>query len=51
MLGKVVNCPCGAIIRADSDDELVKLVGKHSQEVHNQEVPSKEEVLAMAQPD
>lgn len=28
-MGKVVNCPCGEVIRADTDDELVSVVQKH----------------------
>ena len=47
---KVVTCPCGEVIRSSSDDELVKLVGKHAREVHSQPEPSSEEVLAMAKP-
>ena len=47
---KIVTCPCGEVIRASSDDELVKLVGQHSKTVHSQPEPSKEEVLAMAKP-
>lgn len=49
-MGKVVNCPCGEVIRADSDDELVGKVQKHGREVHNQEIVP-EDALAMAQPE
>ena len=48
-MAKVVNCPCGVAMQADSDDELVDLVQKHGKEVHSQEV-SREDALAMAQP-
>ena len=48
-MAKVVNCQCGETIRADTDDELVRLVQKHGKEVHNQDV-GREEALAMAQP-
>ena len=47
---KVVTCPCGEVIRASSDDEMVKLVGDHAVEVHSQPRPPKDEVLAMAKP-
>ena len=51
-MGKMVKCPgCDALIRADTEDELVELVQKHSREVHNLEEPTREEVLASAQPD
>ena len=48
-MAKVVNCPCGERITADSDDELVRSVQAHGKEVHDQDV-NKEDVLAMAQP-
>ncbi len=47
-MAKIVNCPCGEVIRADDDDALVSLVQKHGKEVHSQEV-SREDALAMAQ--
>ncbi len=49
-MAKVVNCPCGQTLRADTDDELVQLVQEHGKTVHNQEV-KREDVLAMAQPE
>lgn len=48
-MAKVVNCPCGDVIKADTDDELVRLVQQHGKAVHDQEV-KREDVLAMAQP-
>ncbi len=48
-MAKVVNCPCGETMTADTDDDLVRLVQDHGKEVHNQEV-SREDALAMAQP-
>ena len=48
-MAKAVNCPCGEVIKADTDNELVKLVQAHGKEVHRQEV-SREEAMAMAQP-
>lgn len=48
-MAKVVNCPCGENIRAENDDELVKLVQQHGKDVHSQEV-TREDALAMAQP-
>lgn len=49
-MAKVVNCPCGQSLRADTEDELVKLVQEHGKTVHNQEV-KREDVLSMAQPE
>ena len=48
-MAKVVNCPCGEKMTAETDDELVRLVQTHGKEVHQQEV-SAEDALAMAQP-
>ena len=48
-MAKVVTCPCGQVLRADTDDELVRLVQAHCKEVHNQEL-SREDVMATAQP-
>ena len=48
-MAKAVSCPCGETTRAETDDELVRLVQQHGKEVHNQEV-SREDALAMAQP-
>lgn len=48
-MAKVITCPCGETIKADSDDELVKLVQEHGKGVHDQDV-NREDVLAMAQP-
>ena len=46
---KVVECPCGAVVRASSDDELVGQVQHHASDVHDMEM-SREQVLEMAQP-
>ena len=46
---KVVNCPYGEVLRAETDYELVSLVLEHSKAVHHQEV-TREDALAMAQP-
>ena len=48
-MAKVVTCPCGEKMTAETDDELVRLVQVHGKEVHQQEV-SAEDALAMAQP-
>lgn len=50
-MGKLVNCECGEVIRADSDDELLRLVGNHVDRHHPELVGklSREDVLAMAE--
>lgn len=46
---KIVECPCGAVVRASSDDELIGQVQAHASEVHDMEM-SREQVLEMARP-
>jgi hypothetical protein len=50
-MGKVINCECGAIVRADDDDELVAKVERHVGEVHPGLVGklSREDILGMAE--
>ncbi len=49
MSEKKVSCDCGKTIRASTDEELVRSVQSHAQEVHSMNL-SKEQVLAMAEP-
>lgn len=49
-MAKVINCPCGQTIRAETDDELVRLGQEHARTVHGQEA-KREELLAMARPE
>jgi predicted small metal-binding protein len=48
---KVINCECGEVIRAESDDELVSKVERHVGEAHPELVGkmSREDILAMAE--
>ena len=46
-MAKVVTCPCGVTIRAETEDEFVRLVQEHGKNVHNQEV-TREDALAGA---
>ncbi len=50
-MAKLVNCECGEIIRAESDDELVRLVGEHVDRHHPELAGklSREDMLAMAE--
>jgi predicted small metal-binding protein len=49
MAAKKVSCDCGKVIREKSDDDLVRAVQQHAQEVHRMEM-TREQVLAMAEP-
>jgi predicted small metal-binding protein len=48
-LQKEIECPCGFIIRADDEDELVAKAQKHAKESHDMELSS-EQALSMARP-
>jgi len=50
-MGKVINCECGEVVRAESDDELVQKVEHHVGESHPELVGkmSRDDVLAMAE--
>ena len=48
---RVINCECGSVVRAGSDDELVEKVEQHVSEAHPELVGkmSREDILAMAE--
>ena len=46
---KEIECPCGFIIQADDEDELVARAQKHAKESHDMELSS-EQALSMARP-
>jgi len=49
MSGKKVSCDCGKVIRASTDEDLIRQVQDHAQTVHDMKL-SKDQVLAMAEP-
>ena len=50
-MAKVINCECGQVVRAESDDELVAKVGEHVERDHPDLVGklSRDDVLGMAE--
>jgi len=50
-MSKVINCECGEVVRADTDDELVEKVDKHVRQAHPDLVGklSRDDVLGMAE--
>jgi predicted small metal-binding protein len=46
---KIINCPCGFVVRGDSDDQVVAKAQEHAKQVHQMEL-TREQALAMAQP-
>lgn len=49
MTEKQVSCDCGEVIREEREEELVRAVKEHADEVHDMDL-TREEVLAMARP-
>jgi predicted small metal-binding protein len=50
-MSKLINCECGEVVRADTDDELVEQVTAHVNRDHPDLVGklSRDDVLAMAE--
>lgn len=48
---RVISCPCGEVIRGESDEELLSGAHRHKEESHpdREHTPSDEELLASAQ--
>jgi predicted small metal-binding protein len=49
-VAKEINCPCGATVRGDDDDQLVANTEEHMRERHPEMAgtQSREDILAMA---
>jgi len=49
-VAKEIDCPCGATVRGDDDDQLVANTEEHIQAMHPEMVgtKSREDILAMA---
>lgn len=48
-MAKQVNCDCGFMVRAQTDDELVQHVQLHAREIHQMDV-SRDKALELAKP-
>jgi predicted small metal-binding protein len=48
-MAKVINCPCGFVVQADDDEQLVAKAQKHAKEVHQMTL-TREQALEMARP-
>ncbi len=44
-----IRCPCGYVIRADSEDRLVAEAQQHAKEAHDMDLTT-EQALEMARP-
>ncbi len=47
---KVINCPCGYIVKAENDEQLVAKAQEHAKQVHQMDL-TREQALAMARPE
>lgn len=47
---KIIECPCGYIVRAPNEKELVARAQTHARQVHDMDL-SREQALAMARPE
>ena len=47
---KVINCPCGFVLRGPTDDEVVRLAQQHAKDAHKMDL-TREEALSMARPE
>ena len=48
-MSKVIRCPCGFVVRAESDDALDAKAQEHAKQAHGMEL-TPEEAMSMAQP-
>jgi predicted small metal-binding protein len=47
---KVIECPCGLVLRADDEHELVRRAQEHARSLHEMELTT-EQALSMARPE
>ena len=46
---KVINCPSGFVVNAETDDQLVAKAQQHAKEVHQMDL-TRDQALAMSKP-
>lgn len=46
---KVITCPCGFVLKGESDEDVVARAQAHAKQVHQMDL-SREQALAMAKP-
>jgi predicted small metal-binding protein len=49
-MAKVITCPCGFVLRGETDDEVVQKAQEHARETHSMTL-SREQALSMAKPE
>lgn len=48
-MSKVIECPCGVVLRGGDDDEVVDRAQEHAKANHDMDL-SREQALSMARP-
>lgn len=48
-MNKVIECPCGYVVRAQTEEELISRAQEHAEEVHEMQL-TRDQALAMARP-
>jgi len=48
-VAKVIECPCGVVLRGAGDDDVVRQAREHARTNHDMELSS-EQALSMARP-
>ncbi len=48
-MAKVIECPCGAVIHGQGDDEVIDQAQSHAKSTHDMEL-SREQAMSMARP-
>jgi predicted small metal-binding protein len=46
---KVIECPCGVVLRGGNDDETIEQAQRHARENHDMTL-SRDQAIAMARP-
>ena len=46
-MAKVINCPCGFVLRAETEDEVIAKAQAHARETHRMEL-TREQAAEMA---
>ncbi len=49
MNGPIIECPCGTVLRGDSDDEVIEAAQAHARSVHDMDL-DREQAQAMVRP-
>ncbi len=49
MTGHTIECPCGTVLRASDEDEVVTIAQEHARSVHDMELTD-DDARAMARP-